>query len=665
MLPKTDLQGQVDAHQNQLRDMRQEKFVTQGAFTAALLCKADQGVIKSQRWKLDLVCKLLISAGILEDNADKGGLCVREQEESKPSAVQQVAPGNDNTAYPEECLAHTEEEIARVEKMAMSASTEAQRAVAVAAEASARSQKAMTQCVHVNERCWQVEEKCRQADEKCQQTEKKCCDRLDDSLEESGERIETNSTRIFHLANEIEGLAKSIQDRKVAATPIGITREETGEVFSVELANLPAEKETPGETATSTAAAPPQQQQKQATMEKPRSEERRPRRASTTRSKTKYNPEEKHEELCVSSRREGDQDHHAPCRPGVLDEPSPEGRPDTLADNIRTGLLSASPMQAAPPRLRRHSTYVGRRAAMLPGRKESEASGLVVGLVRPQEDQPIVNQATPSSWARASSWPLLASEAPAAAAVAAAAHQMHHRKAHREPTTTPADAGTEDNSSVRRGQSTPSLELELAHGGLPRRETTKLRAEGKSVPLEGLVPASDPPSTASGPGGDGMTTCPPLHGRTATTIGEHTNDLRPESLHDGDNNNTQRACRSEDLSEQHQGTTGGKENRQPPLSPSQRLERMTRTQAAEALLGASATAVSKRRSLSCELMGTGVDSLSPRAESPGIRLASLGGTPELWCPRDTWDDDGDEEAPAGSLSSDGSSTAIAVEGRRE
>lgn len=635
--------------------MRQEKFVTQGAFTAALLCKADQGVIKSQRWKLDLVCKLLISAGILEDDADKGGLCVREQEGSKPSTIQQAAPGNDNTAYLEECLAHTEEEIARVEKVAMSATTEAQRAVAVAAEASARSQKATTQCVHVNERFWQVEEKCRQAGEKCQQTEKKCCDRLDESLEESGERIETNSTRIFHLANEMEGLAKSIQDRKVAATPLGNTREETGKIFSVELANLPAKQEFPTREIASTAAVPPQQQQQQA-KEKPRSEEKRQRRESTTRRETKHDAEETHEELCIS-RREGDQDDRALCRPGVLDEPSPESPPNTEADNIRANFLTASLMQAAPPRRRRHSTYVGRRAAMLPGRKESAASGLIIGPVRPQEDRPTANQETPSSWARASSWPLFASEDPS---VAAAARQMHDRKACREQkTSTYADSGTEENTLVRRGQSTPSLELALAHGGLPRRATTNLRAEGK-VPLGGFVPASDPPSIASRPGSDGTITCPPPQGRAAT-IGDHANDLCPESFHNGESI-AQSARRTEGLSGQHQGTTR-KENRQPPLSPSQRLERMTRTEAAEALLGASTTAVATRRS-SRELMGTDVDSLSARAESPGTRLACLGDTPDLWCPRDTWDDD-DGEAPAGSLSSDGSSTAIAVSGGRE
>lgn len=580
VFPKTDLQGQVDTHQSQLHDMRQEKFVTQGAFTAALLCKADQGVIKSQRWKQDLVCKLLISAGILEDDADGGGLRVREQAISKPSAARQAASGDDNTAYIEECLAHTEKEIARVEKVAMSAITEAQHAVATAAEAHAKSEKARTQCMHVNERCRQVERKCRQADEKCQQVEKKCCDRLDKSFEEHDERIETNSTRIFHLAAEVEGLAKLTQERKVVTTPLAISREETGEVFSVELANLP----------------PKQQQQ---VIEKPRSED-----ASVTSNKTKDDAEETHEELRISGRK-GDQDHHASCRPGVLDESSPDGRTDTEADNIRTAFLAESLRQVAPPPRRRHSTYTGRHAAVLPERMDSVASRLVVRPVRPQEDRPTANQATPSSWARASSWPLLMRKAPAAVEVTAAG-QLRDLKHDREPkTSTDADVGPEENSLIRRGHSTPILKLTLAYGELPRLETTKLNAEGGTL-LGGAVSESDAPPITSGSGG------------------------------------------------------AGNDNQEPPLSPSERLERMTGKEAAEALLGASTTVVTRRGS--CELVGADVDRISARAKSPGTGLACLGDTPELWCPRDTWDDD--RGAP-GSSSSDGSSTAIAVAGGRE
>lgn len=663
--PKTDLQGQVDTHQSLLHDLRRENFVTQGAFTAALLCKADKGMVKSQRWKLDLVSKLLVSAGILEDGADGSGLCVREQKESKSCVVQQVASENDNTAYLEECLAHVEEDIARIEKVARSATVEAQRAVATAAEASARSEKATTQCLHVDKKCRQVDEKCQQADEKCQQMEKQCCDRLDESLEETGERIETNSTRIFHLAIEVEGLAKSIQERKAAATPLAFAREETGEVFSVELADLPSKKQRPRETTTATAAVPPKQQQ---ATEKRRSEEKRQKRPSFMRRKTKDESEEMHEELCMSRRGE-DQNHRAPCRPGVLGEPSPEGRTHTEASNIRTPFLAASLKQAAPPPRHRHSTYIGRRAVMLSGRKESAASRLVIGPVRPQEDRLAANQATPCSWARASSWPLLASEAPAAVS-----RQLHDLKADGEQATSTddADVGAEENSLVRRDHATPNLELALAQGGPRRRETTKLKSEGEAPPDGGAVPPNGPSSLASDPGGDGMISCSPLHRRTTAT-GDHTDELWPEPHHDGEQNIAQSAHQSGDLSIQHQGTSN---TEQPRSSPSQLLERMTAKEAAEALRGASAprrrdnsseefdgalsTTVVTRRS-SCDLIGTEFDSLSVRVESPGTRLACLGDTPELWCPRDTWDDAGAPE----SSSSDGSSTAIAVAGGRE
>ncbi|CAM9248503.1 unnamed protein product, partial [Pylaiella littoralis] len=219
-------------------------------------------------------------------------------------------------AYVEELITHAEEEIARVEKVAVSATTEAQRAVATAAEASERSEKATTQGMHVDERCQQVEQKCRQADDKRQRILNKCYDRLDNNLEENRQRIETNSTRIFHLATEVEGLAKSIQERNKTATPLASPRVETGEVFPVELANLPPKQQRTGETTAATAAVLPQQRQE--AIEIRRSEGKSQNHARATRTRTHVDLEETHEEPC-ESRSGGDQDHRAPCRPGVLD----------------------------------------------------------------------------------------------------------------------------------------------------------------------------------------------------------------------------------------------------------------------------------------------------------------------------------------------------------
>eukprot|EP00903_Cladosiphon_okamuranus_P008710 g8344.t1 len=222
-----------------MHDLREQNFVTQGAFRAALLCKADQGPVKSQRAKLDIVCKLLVSAGILEEG-DSGGLCVREhkEEESKPDVVQQASDGNgDNTVYLEESLARAEEDIARIEKVAAVAIEEARRVASIASRLRAQ----------VHENCQQVQ---------------KCCDRLDESLEGSGERIETNSSRIFHLAAEVEGLSRTVTERGAAAKPARVAREETGEVFSVEIAHLPPQQTTATmEPPPEPAASPTQRRQ--------------------------------------------------------------------------------------------------------------------------------------------------------------------------------------------------------------------------------------------------------------------------------------------------------------------------------------------------------------------------------------------------------------------
>lgn len=578
----------MDTQQSHMHDLRKENFVTQGAFRAAQLCKADQGAVKSQHGKLDLVCKLLVAAGILEEGA-ASGLCVRERkEESKSDVIQQVTDGP-GTAYLEDCLARADSDIERIEKASRAASDEARRATLMVSNA------------------------CMQVDEKCQQVRKEFCDRLDESLEESGERIETNSTRIFHLAAEVEGLTALVKERGAAAKPLGIAREETGEVFSVEIADLPQQ-------ATATIAPPPQ-----LAVERTPTEGRQKERSAVTR-REKDEPEETQDTAVRRSR-----EYQNNPRPGVLGDPCSENH-DHPEASIRAAFLATSLQARSPPAWRRrHSTYVGRRVVLSRSKEGTAAARLVVGPMRPQEDRSIDDQAIQSSWAKASSWPLLANEA------AAAAHRMQDVRGSAQ-VNTDAAAGVEGNhNSVRGG--TPNLELVL-HGSA-RPETTKLV------------------SASAGPGVEAMPSYSPPRRRTPA-IGDQTGELLAGAHRQDDV--AQKSEQSEDLSESLQAgdnSTRTSDHRQPPPSP-QSLARMTANEAAEALQGVTTPSLGRRVSTAEERHGSlsTIAAVGIDAGSHGARLACLVDTPGLWCPRDTWDDVGAAEMS----SSEGSSTVV-EEGR--
>lgn len=581
----------MDTQQVQMHDLRKQNYVTQGAFMAALLCKADQGAVKSQRGKLDIVCKLLVSAGILEEG-DSGGLCIRERkEESKSDVAQQVSDGNgNNTVYLEECLERVEEDIARIKTVSTTAVEEARRAALTASRLRT------------------------QVDEKCQQVQKKCCDRLEESLEGSGERIETNSTRIFHLAAEVEGLTRAVKERGAAAKPVRVAREETREVFSVEIADLPRQQ-------TTTTMAPPPEPAASPTQ-------RRQKRSTATRGGN-----DEHGDIQGKVRRSGEDLNP---RPGVLGEPCPENH-NHPGGSVRAAFLATSLKHATSPRPsgRRHSTYVGRRVSA--SQKQARAQGrLVVGPTRPQEDRSVDDEETspPCLWARASSWPLLANEA-----AAAALGRLQDVRGFEQVNTDAKAVGETKHKSVVRGD-TPNVELVL-HGG-DRPETTR--------------------PTPARPGVEATPRSSPLH-RRAPAISDETDELFAGTSHQDDI--APKSQQNDDLSGSLQVEDSGtnRPDRQQPSPSPRSLARMTANEAAEAFLGVTSPSLGRRVNTTEEQDGPSRTAAAGMDTAfRGARLACLADTPGLWCPRDTWDDAGAVDLS----SSEGSSTTAAVaEGRRQ
>lgn len=569
---------------------------------AAQLCKADKGTVKSQRGKLDLVCELLVSAGIFEEETG-GGLCVREQaeEEAKPCApVQPAHTEIGRTAFLEESLTHAEEAIARIDRSVEAASVEAKRTAAAAAGANSRLNKVAARCGLVEERCAGTDKRCRQVEEWCTAAVEEGRSRLDESLEETRELIETNSTRIFHLAAEVEGLARANKASPAAARRLALAREETGDIFSVEVADFPPEQQ---EGHGRTTATPPK-----ATVGKRKDEIRERLKPGVGRAK-----KDPGETPNLSTLAEGE-NHHVPCRPGVLDEPESSPR----ADSAKTCGMESSKQHPAPPSAQRRcsSTYSGRRVVVVSPEIKDPPAGLIAGPVRPPE-----HHATPGVWSRASSWPLLSTEA----------------GAHGAGAGTDAGTGEERKGMVlRRDYSMPNLGLtSRTHDGPP---------DVARIKLAGTVPAIDPSLVAAGAVRD-----VPFHPHT-TAIADRREGSDTAEHHRGDEENAREALARDDSTTKenhhHVGDTcddTGNKDRQPPAR-SQALAAMTAQEVAEAL---GIAAVAQGRPHNTAATDEDFDGgLSGRLTSPGTRLACLGNP--------LHDLGGNEES-----SSDGSSTTAA------
>ncbi|CAM9369755.1 unnamed protein product, partial [Ectocarpus sp. 13 AM-2016] len=602
-----DLQGQVGTHQTLMHDIRRENFVTQGAFMAAQLCKADKGTVKSQRGKLDLVCELLISAGILEE-ATGGGLCVcKKEEETKPCVeVQPAHTGIGRTAFLEESLTHAEEAIARIDRSVEVVSVEAKRTAAVAAGASSKLDKVAARYGLVEERCARTDERCRQVDECCTAAVEESRNRLDESLEETRELIETNSTRIFHLAAEVEGLASASKASPAAARRLALAREETGDIFSVEVADFPREQQ---EGHGRTTATPPK-----ATVGKRKDEIREKLKPGVGRAKKDLG-----EAPNLSTLAEGE-NHHVPCRPGVLNEAGSSPREDSAKTR---GMESNLQHPARPSAQRRcNSTFSGRRVVAVSPEIKDPPAGLTAGPVRPPE-----YHATPGVWSRASSWSLLSNAA----------------ATHGEGGGTDIGTGGERKGMIlRRDYSMRNLGLtSQTHDGPP--DVTRIK-------LTGTAPAIDPTLVSAGAVLD-----VPLHSR-ATAVSGRMEGSDTAGSHRGDEENAREALprdnspRKAPNHDVGEACDTGNKDRQPPV-PSQALAEMTAQEVAEAL-GMAAVAQGRPHNTAAaeatdENLGGG---LSGRLRSSGTRLACLGNP--------LHDLGGNEE----SSSDDGSSTT-AAEGR--
>ncbi|CAM9846898.1 unnamed protein product [Ectocarpus fasciculatus] len=598
-----DLKGQVGTHQRLMHDIRRENFVTQGAFMAAQLCKADKGTVKSQRGKLDLVCELLISAGIFEE-ATGGGLCVREkEEETKPcAAVQPAHAGIGRTAFLEESLTHAEEAIARIDRSVEAASVEAKRTAAVAAGANSRLDKVAARCGLVEERCARTDERCRKVEEWCTATVGEVRNRLDESLEETRELIETNSTRIFHLAAEVEGLARASKSSPAAARRLALAREETGDIFSVEVADFPPEQQ---EGHGRTTATPPK-----ATVGKRKDEIRERLKSGVDRAK-----KDPGETPNLSILAEG-KSHHVPCRPGVLDEPGSPPR----AGSPETRGMESNLQHPTPPSAQRcgSSTYSGRRVVVVSPELKDLPVGLFAGPVRPPE-----YHATPGVWSRASSWPLLSNEA--------ATHGVGAG-------TDTGTGGERKGMILRRDYSMPNLGLtSRTHNRLP--DVTRIK-------LPDTVLATDPSLVTAGAVGD-----VPFHPDATAIADRSRGGSDAAGTHRGDEDNAREGLPRDDSPTKANHHVGeicdmGNKDRQPP-APSQALAAMTAQEVAEALgIAAVAQGRPHNTAVAAATNENFDGGLSGRLTSPGTRLASLGNP--------LHDLGGNEES-----SSDGSSTTAA------
>lgn len=209
-----------------------------------------------------------------------------------------------------------------------------------------------------------------------------CCRRLDQHLEASGERVEANSTRIFNLAAEVEGLAEAIRRARAGTgtRPLGIAREDARDIFAVELADLPPDEKRTGDVGDSSADE----------AEHPREGDG----CDSSDGRIKDHPSEAQIELVKERAR-------VPGHPGVLSQDVTEEEP-----GARAGFLAGRLQQAVSPPVwhRRDLTRSGGRASA-PSRSKA---GLIAGPVRPKEDRPATTSRTSRS--RALSWPLLSKE---------------------------------------------------------------------------------------------------------------------------------------------------------------------------------------------------------------------------------------------------------------
>lgn len=553
------LQGQVTQQQQIMLDLRRENFVTQGAFKAAQLCKADTGTVKLQRGRLDLVSNLLVSAGILEEGAG-GGLSIR-----KCTAV-------DTTRT-------LKEGIARAEKAARAAADRAQRAAGEAAKAQTIAEE--------------VADRCRQVDQRCSTISTRCSEVKEDIVEDR-QRIETNSTRIFHLAAKVERLAET---QHVVHRPTGqqLTCRETRDIIAVEIADLALQ-----ERCKDTASA-----------------------GSHVESAPAETPNQRENSL-FNSRKENDVDvpngvvpivlsthkGSVPCRPGVLDE----SEHDCLVQAIRPAFLAANQKNIASPNAWRRAKCFGRTPI-------KEKDGAQMGHpVRSKVDHPRTKQAAPNSWARAS-WPLLANKEVGC--------------------TRAKDNENADIAPVKvlmRHESTPNVARGTVHDKFGKETKTNTRQEStiKSANHSIVVTCGDTTDVTSG----------------STAVADKINASRPRA-HDNAarsavNASTQYLLdKGSRCSPPHhaEGITTNGSKASVETGPAGKCKNNKAGDLVAGVLGLPQGDDHKNTRGRNEHWDTAIeegyggnaDSQEVTTAARGTTLACLEGAPTLWCPRDSWD----------------------------
>lgn len=541
---------------------------------AAQLCKADKGELAVQRRKLDLVCSLLTSAGVL-DKGIRGEFSVSGHA-SKLSAVADQAVKR----------VALEGKIASVESAAKEARDDGQRATIAAAEAIKAAEKVAGQCR-------QVEIKCSTAGARSSV--------LEEGIGEGRRRTEANSTRIFELSAEVERLERLAESNRTSLEVVATTlasREEKNSCSAEEVADLviiPQEErvEVPG---LGVAQSP---------EEAPREECGTPELAP----KAEWGGSEERGGATTTAL-VGASEERVPRRPGVLDAPGPQG---CLEANTRRHTTTSTP--------RRRSTHTSRR--VFSGIERVQAT---VDPVRPQVVRPRAEQATPNSWARAS-WPSLANEKD---------HRFAHSESYlTDKTDTKPDEGlvrecptpnltvSPAHKQLRQpagSEAGPGCETRSGDPGTASRDTNA------DLPPRGCH--------ASGDHDDEPHTNPDENSGTPSVSVASTDQPRgTDNQHPDDPGGLATTTVNEAdallgaLASGRRGASGGLGGLGGDLEP-RRVTEDNISGSEEKVYG---TAINGSGGGGSADLGAG------RADSRGGRLAYLEGVPKLWRPRDTWD----------------------------
>lgn len=579
---------------------------------AAQMCKADVGSVKFLRGRLDFLCQLLVSAGVLcEGSGD--GLSVPDKDERSKQQEQHhlaVVGMQVTTEKLAENQALLKDDICGVKAVVEEVKSEAVHAATVSADAKSAAGEVADQCAR-------VESACRKATTQCSNV-------FAEGIGDERQRIETNSTRIFCLANEVELLGRRRCNIHEPMAGQLSTTTETGEVFAEEIAR-------------------PRQEERNEEFSKPSVEQ-------TTTESTPRGSEEApspsdadQADSPVSDRDVGGISFfgvsHAPCRPGILDSSMREDQ-TTRAVAV---LATSHGEQVLRPSARRRSIISDQRT------RQPKEVGTQQALypVRPRAARPPAQRATPKSWARAS-WPSLTGEA--------VGEDTYHN--------TRDEARTEVSLCLTRKWSMPHLTQSTLSGEEPQQGAVKRSGGLRETSTRRSTPAANGCHDACAPSSNSSPDYPRGRGSENETSNRR---LRDGELQSATGSSSPGGCVLVS------GVESQPSHEPPRRRPSTSTEMnpvgegllpystsihqgtlITGQNHVRGKLGVSQrTANGKLVRVNTAASGTENAKLNPAelsargmTGSRGIQLAFLEGAPTMWCPRDTW-------APAAALMAKG------------